>query len=238
VNKHSAPEFQNVSTTRRRHHPIAVTRRQYPSYRVTLTDKGEWWHPNGSDFVFAYVDNNWSADLKQKVGKAYTAALAMSSSIKEAVKNTSGQTVEDGVYLLDQAAMIEAMNSIKGMGQTGVSQHSESGSGTALTITGDFFAAVLGALGGDVAPMLTYLTTQMGDMQAQVGKSTVTDNFGTVIGFISVEPGLDIIVTTFQYLYSTQETSQWFVKVPCGSVENQNYDYSYTVLEYNYDVSK
>jgi len=26
--------------------------------------------------------------------------------------------------------------------------------------------------------------------------------------------------------------------VPCGSVENQNYDYSYTVLEYNYDVSK
>jgi hypothetical protein len=158
----------------------------------------------------------------------------MSSAIKASVKTTSSQDAVNGLYLLDQAAMTKAMNAIDGMGETGATQNAEEGSGTALSINGDFFAAVLGGLGGDVAPMLTYLTTQMGDLQAQVRQSTVTDTFGTVMGMISVMPVLNIAVTTFRYVYSSQATSTWFVSIPCGSVENQAYNYSYTAVDYNY----
>jgi hypothetical protein len=204
------------------------------TYIVTLTDTGSWLQAPGSDFVFAYIENNWPADVQAAVTAAFKAALKMPTAIKASVKATSGQDVVKGLYLLNQTAMTTAMNAIDGMGETEVTQAAEEGSGTALTITRDFFAAVLGGLGGDVEPMLSYLTTQMGDVQAQVKQSTVTDTFGTIVGMISVMPVLNVPVTTFKYVYSSQQTSTWFVSVPCGSVENQSYDYSYTSVAYNY----
>lgn len=225
---------QNVLVRRQRRPELVVPRRNRPTYNVTLTDDGKWLHAPGSDFLFAYLENGWPADVTAAVTKAFETALTMSSTIKAAVKNTSGQDVVNGLYLLDQAAMTEAMNSIDGMGQTTVNQNSQQGSGTAVSINGEFFAAILGGLSGDVAPLLTYLTTEMGDVQAQTKQSTVTESFGTVIGMISVMPVLNVPVTTFQYVYSTSEVSKWFVSVNCGSVEHHSYDYSYTVVEYNY----
>ena len=203
-------------------------------YLVTLTDSGKWLHAPGSDFAFAYVDDNWSDTLKLAVGSAFEAALQLSSTIKEAVKHTSGEDAINGLYLLNQADMTKAMNSIDGMGQTAVDQKTESGQGTAVTINGQFFAAVLAGMSGDVAPLLTYLGESMGDVQAQTKKSTVTENFGVVIGTISVMPELDVIVTDFKYVYSTSQTSEWFVKINCGSTEHYSYDYSFTVVNYNY----
>jgi hypothetical protein len=204
------------------------------SYTVTLTETGSWMHAAGSDFLFAYLENDWPADVKQAVTDAFKSALKMSSTIKEAIKSTSGQDVVNGLYLLDQASMTKAMNSIDGMGLTAVNQSSQSGSGTAASINGQFFAAILGGLGGDVAPMLNYLTTEMGDVQAQTKKSTVTNMFGTVVGLISVMPVLNVPITSFQYVFSSQQTSKWFVSVNCGSVEHYSYDYSFTVADYNY----
>lgn len=204
------------------------------TYRVTLTDSGEWMHAEGSDFLFAFVEKDWDKSLKQQVAEAFKAALKMSTIIKQAVHDTSGQTVENGLYLLDQTAMTKAMNSIPGMGETEVNQDSKSGSGTATTITGEFFSAVLGGLSGDVEPMLTYLTSQMGDLQVQTRKETQIKSFGTVIGLISVMPELDVVVTSFQYVFSSQKVSQWFVSVPCGSSKREAYDYSFTVVNYNY----
>lgn len=227
---------QNVLVRRQNRREIAPPRRTPPTYNVTLTDKGKWLHAASSDFLFAYIENDWPKEVVASVTKAFEDGLKMSSTIKAAVKTTSGQDVVSGLYLLDQAAMTEAMNSIDGMGQTTVNQNTEQGSGTAVSITGDFFAAILGGLGGDVAPLLTYLTTQMGDIQAQTRKSTVTENFGTVVGLISVMPVINVPITTFQYVCSTSAVSKWFVSVPCGSVEHQSYDYSYTVIEYNYQA--
>lgn len=224
----------NVVVRRQRRCAGRAVRKMKPSYYVTLTDSGKWLHAPGSDFLFAYLEDNWPTDVLQAVTTAFETALGMSTTIKSSVQSTSGQDVVNGLYLLDQTAMTKAMNAIPGMGQTTVDQNAEEGSGTAVTITGDFFAAILGGLGGDVEPMLTYLTTQMGDIQAQTKQSTVTENFGTVIGLISVMPVLNVPVTTFQYVYSSTQTSQWFVKVNCGSVEHQSYDYSYTVVSYNY----
>jgi hypothetical protein len=129
------------------------------------------------------------------------------------------------------------MNAIDGMSLTGFDPNARSGSGTAPAIIADFFAAVLGGLGGDVMPMLSYLTTQMGNLQATVKQSTVTEAFGTVMGMISVMPVLNKVITSFRYVYSSQQTSAWFVSVPCGGVQNQSYNYSYMAVDYTYTPS-
>jgi hypothetical protein len=206
-------------------------------YIVTLTDAGQWMHAPGTDFLFAYIANDWSSELRNAVAMAFTKALTMSSVIKQAVLDTSGQSVVKGLYLLDQAAMTTAMNSIDGMGETAAETNHESGQGTAVSINAEFFAAVLAGLSGDVGPILSYLTQEMGDLQAQTRQSGVADNFGTVIGLISVMPVLNVITTTFQYAFSSSATAEWFVKVNCGSVEHYSYDYNYTVVSYNYDQS-
>jgi len=205
------------------------------TYMVTLTESGKWLHAPGSDFLFAYLDDSWSNELKEKVANAFTTALGMSSQIKQAVKDKTGQEVVNGLYLLNQSAMTEAMNSIDGMGQTSVDSKHESGSGTAVSINQQFFTAILAGLSGDVAPLMAYLTEEMGDVQAQTKKSTVTEVFGTVIGLVSLMPVLEVPVTTFQYVYSDSATSKWFVKVNCGGSEHYSYDYRYNVVNYNYD---
>lgn len=98
-------------------------------------------------------------------------ALTMSNKIKDAVKNTAGQTVVNGLYLLDQPSMTDAMNSIPGMGMTTVDQNRESGSGTATSINGEFFAAILGGLSGNVEPMMEYLNTSMGTSRRKRAKA-------------------------------------------------------------------
>ena len=209
-----------------------------PSYYVTLTDSGKWMHAPGSDFLFAFLDPTWEADVVKQVTASFEAALKMSTIVKKAVKDTSGQDVVNGLYLLDQVSMTKAMNSIEGMGMTSADQENESGSGTAASINGQFFSAILGGLTGDVAPMMAYLTTQMGDIQAETAKSTVTKTFGTIVGMVSLMPVLNVPITTFQYVFSSSTVSDWFVSINCASVEEYSYNYAYTVVNYNYDPSK
>jgi hypothetical protein len=167
------------------------------TYRVTSTDAGDWLHPAGSDFLFAYIDSKWSSEEKIAVASAFKTGLTLPNKIKKAVLDTSGQDVVKGLYLLDQLAMTEAMNSIDGMGMTNASQEHESGEGTAVSINAEFFKAILGGLSGDVGPLMNYLTSEMGDLQAQTQKSDVTGCFGTVIGTVSLMPELDVVTTDF-----------------------------------------
>ena len=205
-------------------------------YNVFLTSTGQWMHAPSSNFLFAYIDNSWSAADKTAVAQAFKDALQMSTKIKNAVKATSGQDVVNGLYLLDQPAMTKAMNSIDGMGMTSAVKSHQAGSSTAVGITQEFFNSVLGGLGGDVAPMLKYLTTQMGDIQVEVKKNTSSKTFGIVIGLISLMPGLGIPITSFQYVYSSQATSSWFTKILCSSAEKHTYQYEYVVTNYNYNT--
>jgi hypothetical protein len=205
------------------------------TYEVTTTDSGQWMHAPGSDFLFAYIEDSWSQALKDAVSSAFVSALQMSNVIKKAVFDTSGQKVVNGLYLENQAAMTEAMNSIPGMGETSVDQNEESGEGTAASINAQFFTAILAGISGDIAPILNYLNEEMANVQAQTKKSTVTDAFGTVIGLVSVMPVLNVVVTTFQYAYSSAQTAEWFTKILCASTEHYSYDYQYTVVNYNYD---
>jgi hypothetical protein len=207
----------------------------YPlTYEVTLTESGEWFHAEGSDFLFAYVDNSWPEVLKKQVGDAFKQALEVSSLIKKAVLDTSGQKVENGLYLLDQNGMTAAMNAIPGMGETSVDSNEESGSGTAVSINAQFFTSILAGLSGDVAPILGYLNNEMGGLQAQTQQSEVTSTFGTVIGLVSAIEELEDVVTTFEYAFSSAQTAEWFTSVPCGSEHDYSYDYKYQVVRYNY----
>lgn len=203
-------------------------------YLTTTTDSGQWKHAPSSDFVFAYIDEDWTPAEKIAVGQAFEAAEQMSNKIKQAVLATSGQTVVNGLYLLDQPAMTEAMNSISGMGETAATQHTLSGDGTALSVTDDFFGQVLAGLGGDISPMLDYLTVALGKVQAQTVNTTVTSTFGTVVGLVSLMPDLDIPVTSFVYLFSEASTTTQFQQFLCGSSTTYTYDIDYTAVTYNY----
>lgn len=206
------------------------------TYHVSLMEDGATWlHAPGSDFLFAYLDPSYDATTKIALTNAFNDALQMSNKIKAAVLTTSGQTVVDGLYLLDQPAMTKAMNSIPGMGMTGANTQDQSGSGTATGINNQFFSAILGGLGGDVTPMQIYLQKSMGNVIAQTSRETITKQFGIVIGLISLMPVLNVPVTSFQYVYSAAATSTWVSKVLCVNSEHYTYDYSYTVVNYNYD---
>jgi hypothetical protein len=205
------------------------------SYIVTVTDDGEWLHPAGSDFLFAYLSKDLPDDVKLALRSAFTDALQLPNKIKAEVKATSGQDVVNGLYLLNREAMTKAMNNVDGMGQTTDDTQTKKGRDVSVGINAEFFAAVLAGLAGDVSSMMKYLTDEMGDLQAQVRDSTVTESFGTVIGTISVEPMLGVPVTTFKYVFSDSKTSDWFVSVPCGTAEEHDYDYSFTVVDYVYE---
>ncbi len=202
--------------------------------RVLTTSSGSWLHAPSSDFIFAYEPANMSASDKKALGKAFSDALPMSSKIKAAVKKTSSQDVVNGLYLLDQKAMTKAMNSIDGMGMTAAAKKHMAGDEKAEGITQDFFNSVLGALGGDVAPMLKYLQTQLGDVQAQKKKETTETTFGIVVGLISLMPGLGIPVTSFQYVFLDKSQSTEFEKILCFSSTSYTYKVDYTVANYNY----
>lgn len=206
------------------------------SYVVTPTNEGEWHHNPNSDFVFAYYDKAWPEDFRKEVGKAFKIAQSMSETIKDAVRDTSGQEVVNGLYVLDKKAMIKAMNSIKGMGETGADTSSESGTGTAATITKEFFAAALAGLGGDVAPMSEYLTKAMGDIQAEAKTKKSDRDFGTIVGMVSGDPDLDVVSISFKYVHSAGKTSEWFVSVKCASVEHHSYSYSYDYVDFNFNA--
>jgi len=205
------------------------------SYRIALTDTGKWLHSIGSDFLFAYLETGWPAEVQAAITDAFETALGVSAAIKDAVRKTGGHEVVNGFYLLNDAAMTKAMHSIPGMGLTAVNSYEESGCGTAETINAEFFAGILEGLGGDVMPMLDYLTASMSDMQAQCRESTVTEIFGTVIGIVSPMPVLNVPVTTFQYVFSSSAVASWFGDVNCERTLPEAYDYSYTVAAYDYD---
>lgn len=200
-----------------------------------MQDESQWLHSAGSDFLFAYLDpKTMSADTIKAVTKAFTDALQMSNKIKAAVLSTSGQTVVDGLYLLDQTAMTKAMNTIDGMGMTSANTKENSGSGSAVSISNEFFSDILTGVGGDVTPMQDYLKASMGKVIAQVATQDITTDFGIVIGLISVMPVLNVPTTTFMYAHTTSETKTWITKILCGSEEKNSYDYTYEVVNYNY----
>jgi hypothetical protein len=203
-------------------------------YQVRVTDTGSWLHAPSSDFLFAYLDNSLDPPTKASLTTAFQNALKMSSIIKQAVVNTSGQAALNGLYLLNKDEMTVAMNSIDGMGETMASNGGNSGSGVAVEINKEFFTGILGGLGGDVTPMMTYLNDQMSKVQAQTKQSTVTEDFGVIIGLISLMPVLNVPVTTFKYVFSSSEVSSWFVNLICTDVEGHSYSYTYTDVDYNY----
>lgn len=213
---------------------ITVSPNQMKYMLTQAPATGSWMHAPGSTFVFAYLKEGWPADVVTKMTNAFNDALAMSETIKDAVKTTSGQEVVDGLYLLDQPAMTKAMNSIDGMGMTTAVNGENKGNGTAAAINEQFFNGILAGLGGDIAPIMDYLNQAMAGVQAQTKKSTVTSEFGTVIGMVSLMPVLNVPVTTFSYVHTAKETESFFTKVLCVSSESYAYDYKYVNAVYNY----
>jgi hypothetical protein len=206
------------------------------NYHVTTTDDGQWLHAPSSDFVFAYVANDWTADQKTAVTEAFKQALTMPNQIKKSIEGTGGKPPQNGLYILDQTAMTKAMVAIDGMGEVKAETSKNSGTKTAVDINLEFFTSVLAGLGGDVAPMFDYLNKSMQSFQAELSQNDDLQQFGTVFGLVSLMDVLDVAVTGFTYAYSSSDTKSLVVKANCGSVTKIEYSYSYTVVDYVYEA--
>jgi hypothetical protein len=209
------------------------------SFLTAQDANGTWLHSQGSDFVFGFLKNDWNSNFRGKVGTAFSNAQPVANIIKEAVKTTSGETIVNGLYLLDQTAMVKAMNSVPGMAQIAVNQKSLTGSGTSADLNNSFFQAILGGLGGAVTPMQNYLNSQMAGFQSDLKKSSVKTDFGTLIGFISgVEP-FDTVTTNFTFAYTSANNANTVEKVKCGHDKTHySWDINYTVVRFIYTPSK
>lgn len=206
------------------------------NYLVTTTDDGQWLHAPSSDFVFAYVANDWTTDQKSAVTEAFKQALTMPGQIKKSIEGTGGKPPQNGLYILDQTAMTKAMVAIDGMGEVKADTSTNSGSKTAVDINMEFFTSVLAGLGGDVAPMLDYLNKSMQTFQAELSQNNDVQQFGTVFGLVSLMDVLDVAVTGFTYAYSSSDTKTLVVSANCGSATKIDYSYSYTVVDYVYEA--
>lgn len=206
------------------------------NYLVTTTDDGQWLHAPSSDFVFAYVANDWTADQKTAVTEAFKQALTMPNQIKKSIEGKGGKPPQNGLYVLDAQAMTEAMVAINGMGEVKGNTSTNSGSKTAVDINMEFFTSVLAGLGGDVAPMMDYLNKSMQSFQAELSQNNDVQQFGTVFGLVSLMDVLDVAVTGFTYAYSSSDTKTLVVSANCGSATKIDYSYSYTVANYVYEA--
>ncbi|MXN75840.1 hypothetical protein GR157_13990 [Burkholderia sp. 4701] len=226
---------QTIARARERK-SVATSSLETPlTYYVTVTDDGTWIHAASSDFVFAYESNSLTSDEKKILGQAFEQALGIPNKIKKAVEKITGQAVAQGVYIGDFNLVINALNSIDGMAQTSENTGGDSGNRIVADITDNFFQIILSGLGGDVKPLQKYLTGQMQGFQAALSQNQNFQNFGTVIGTVSLVEGLDVPVTSFQYIYSNYTTAQWVEQLSCSSVEKQSYSYNYTDVTFLYD---
>jgi len=204
-------------------------------YLATVSDSGTWINSQGTDFLFAFVEEGWDSTFKTQIGVAFETALNIPNLIKKAVLDTSGQTVVDGLYLQNQPAMTKAMNSIKGMAMTTADTSGNSGTNTAVQINLEFFAQVLAGLEGDISSISSYLTNSMATFQTQLSNTSSTDNFGTIIGLVSGLPELGVITTSFQYVFANGSEQTFVVKSNCHSSQQETYNYNYTNVTYVYD---
>ncbi len=204
------------------------------NYTVTSTDSGKWLIAVGSVQLFTFIKNEWPHAIKVNVTQKYEAALAISAEITESVKKKDEKDIAGGLFILDQLAMTKAMNSIDGMGMTSAANKKMNGTGTAGGVTKDFFNTILGALDGNVTPILEHLQKQLGQIQTLKKQNTSKSTFGIVVGLISLMPTLDIPITTFQYVYLDKSQSSEFEKFHCLSSRSYSYKIDYTVDYYNY----
>jgi hypothetical protein len=205
-------------------------------YCTTITEAGRWLHASDSNFLFTFIKDSWNDSQKKTVTSTFEKCLPLFSVIKNTVSKKIGDDVVDGLYLLDQASMTDVMNSIKGMGQTSVQKKGYQGKESAKTICQSFFTHIFENVGGDVTPMSDYLIQELEKVQAQAKKTTITKDFGILIGVVTLVPMLDIPVVTFEYVYTSSTTQTWFVTVKCTCEKKEAYSFSCTYIKYNYDL--
>ncbi|MEL6117166.1 hypothetical protein P0Y67_18310 [Photobacterium sp. SP02] len=196
---------------------------------------GSWIHTEGSDYIFYFKFNSWTDTQNKIMANAFLSALSLPNKIKQAVKDTSGQSVLDGLYTQDEAAMTKAMNNVNGMAQTSSNLANLSGNGTIRDANESFFQSVLSGVGGSVNPMMDYLNNAMAGTQAAAGNDNKAKHFGTTITLLALTPGLDIPVTTVIYAYTEAESASVLIKHKCKSDEQKfSYNVNYTKVGYLY----
>lgn len=204
-------------------------------FLITPTATGKWIHAPGNDFLFAFEQDRWPDEAIKILREAYKKAMKLPVKIKEAVKKEVGQDVAEGVYVGDKAAIVKALNSIDGMGQTSWSEENMKGEDSVSTINLKFWSNALAALEGDVSALKDFLKERMSIFQTQLKRSQEAEHFGTIICLVSLAPDIWVPSISIRYVLSTARVRKWVEKVHCHDTQRQKYDFDFTVVDYLYD---
>merc|ERR1712137_316781 len=169
-------------------------------------EKGTWLYATTNDFAYAYLYPNWPAKFQEEITEAYKTLLTVFDSIKAAVKTATGNEVSYSFYLGSSADIVGAIDSIPGLAQSSDKPVTVSGTGSAVAITVDFMSKQLVPLAPATDPPSSYIFNRylatMMQFQEQLEASADGQEFGTLIGFVSGIPALNVITYTFKYIYA------------------------------------
>jgi hypothetical protein len=200
---------------------------------------GTWKHAMSGSFVFYFEQYGWTTNQKQIMAKAFKEALGIPNLIKQAVLDTSGQDVVNGVYTQDKSAMVKAMNSIHGMSQTSSSTSNLSGSGTITDANQQLFNRMLAGIGGDVSPMMTYLNSEMSIyQQTAAGMPTSPQYFGISMAVLSLVEVFDTPVTSALYTFTKADSAATLIEHSCESPTTEfSWNLDYEIVKFLYNTS-
>ncbi|WP_298512236.1 hypothetical protein [uncultured Kordia sp.] len=200
-----------------------------------INNDGTWIHSEGSDYIFYYRFDSWNEEQKEVMRSAFIRALQVPNKIKEAVKETSGEEVVNGLYTSNSQAMIKALNTITGMSQTNAVKRQLIGNGTIQDANAQLFNDILSGVGGTVNPMRDYLNRAMAATQATAAGNTTAQHLGTTITLLSLVPGLNIALTSVVYAVSTATSAAVLIKHKCSNNTTRfSYNVDYTKVGYSY----
>lgn len=203
------------------------------------TDDGTWIHTEGSDYIFYYKFDSWTDEQNKIMADAFLRGMQVPNLIKKSVKDTSGDDVKNGLYTLNEEAMVKALNNIDGMSQTNVVQRNLSGDGTVQKANEQLFNDILSGVGGSVNPMRDYLNRSMAATQATAADKPNASHLGTTITLLALVPGLNIALTSVVYAVSTAKSAGVLVKHKCSDdTTSFSYSVDYTKVGYSYTSPK
>jgi len=202
-------------------------------YLDVPTASGRWRHDEGTAFLFAYVDNTWSGPLQSAIERGYDIGVGDLRRMQDAAERASGRAVKNGLYLLNPQEMTDAMDGLPGMEDYRMDPMRRAYKGRPMEITRLFFERHLQGRGGEMDPMVPYLTQAMDTVRRQVKITTLPDYIGIVVGVISAIPGTETAASSYQYICTSADFGEQFVKMSCGSAEMFSVDIPYFALTYN-----
>lgn len=202
------------------------------TYDTITTSKGRWLCSTGEDILIAYIDNSWSKDDQEGVLVKFLATTETLSSIKNAVQNSTGQTVINGLYGLNEQQMTRCMNSLKDLGKASSKRHKMRDKGTSKDVIKKLLTTVIPDLAEDTSQISKYFEDKLNKAQSQIAKNYSMRSYGIMIGTITLDRLFKVPRIYYKYASCSNHYRNWLVDLNCEYPSYDYYNFEYTLAVY------